>query len=197
MTLAIAVPVRDSVHSGFAFCLSELTANLTAKNIPYKLLFENGSMLTDQRHRLVRSALQNNATQILWLDSDMLFPANLYENLNSHAKDIVACTYSTRTKPNRNVAYKDNQQLTDTSGLCTVDSVGMGLMLTSAQVFKTVPAPWFKFIYSFEYDSYVGEDFSFCELAKQYEYNVYVDLDQSKLCAHLGTCANKLEDINV
>jgi hypothetical protein len=197
MTLAISVPVRDSVHSGFAFCLSELTSSLTAKQIPYKLFFENGSMLTDQRHRLVRNALRENATQILWLDSDMIFPANTYQVLNQHNKDIVACTYSTRTKPYRNVAYKDDEQLKENSGLHSVDSVGMGIMLTSTQVFKTVPAPWFKFIYSYEYDAYVGEDFSFCELAKEYEFDVYVDVDHSKKCAHLGTHANKLDNIDV
>ena len=107
--LGICVPVRDTLHTGFAYCLVQLTSHLTKNNIDYKLYFENGSIISDQRYRLTTSAMSDKCTQILWLDSDMLFPVSIYERLNNHNKMAVAATYSTRTKPYRNTAFKSDK----------------------------------------------------------------------------------------
>jgi choline kinase len=134
MKLAICVPVRDTVHSTFAYCLNELTSHLVRSNVDYNLFFQNGSVLPEQRTALVSSALNAKCDYILWLDSDMVFPKNLYQRLSSHNYDIVACTYSTRTKPYRNVAFLThdfNDRLTASLGVHKVSSVGMGLMLTN------------------------------------------------------------------
>jgi hypothetical protein len=197
--LAICVPVRDMLHSKFAFCLAELVARLVKDNVSYQLFFQNGSVLPEQRHLLAKSALTANCEQILWLDSDMVFPSNIYQLLSKHNKPVVACYYSTRSEPFRSVAFLDNRDmtktLTATSGLHSVNSVGMGIMLTSTEVFKNIVAPWFSFRYMSSYDAYLGEDIVFCELLKEYDYDVFVDADASNYCAHLANLEIKIGDI--
>jgi len=198
--LAICVPVRDTVHSAFAFCLAQLTANLTHNNIKYQLFFENGSLIADQRYRLVVTALERSAKEILWLDSDMIFPADVYRKLCKWDLDVVACMYSTRTLPYRNTAFlSDSMQdtLTETTGIHRVYAMGMGCMLTKTQIFKTVPQPWFNTRWDYQTNSFSGEDIYFCDQLSNYDYEVFVDCDLSKQCSHIGTKNVKLENINV
>jgi hypothetical protein len=190
MKLAICVPVRDTVHSKFAYCLSELTSYLVRSNIEYNLFFQNGSVLPEQRNTLVELAVNAKCNQILWLDSDMIFPKNLYQKLTAHCKDVVACTYSTRTVPYRSVAFLNNNfndRLTSTIGIHKVSNVGMGLMLTDIAVYSLIPKPWFMFDYDINLNSYLGEDMYFCQKITEYGYDIYVDVDTSKKCYHLGT----------
>jgi choline kinase len=198
--LAICVPVRDTVHSAFAFCLAQLASNLTHNNIRYQLFFEVGSLIADQRYRLVNTALERTATEILWLDSDMIFPADVYQKLSKWNHDVVACMYSTRTKPYRSTAFlSDNMQdtLTARSGIHSVYAVGMGCMLTKTQVFKIVPQPWFNTRWDYQNNSFSGEDIYFCDQLQNYNYQVFVDCDLSNQCSHIGTTNIKLENINV
>jgi choline kinase len=196
--LGICVPVRDTLHTGFAYCLVQLTSHLTKNNIDYKLYFENGSIISDQRYRLATSAMSDMCTQILWLDSDMLFPVSIYERLNNHNKMAVAATYSTRTKPYRNTAFKSDKfdTVDNNSGLHSVYAVGMGLMLIDISIFKTIPRPWFQVTWSEQHETFTGEDVYFCSQLHNYEYKLYVDFDLSKNCGHIGSIAIKMENIN-
>ena len=190
--LAICVPVRDTVHSEFAFCLSQLIAALTRNNVEHQLFFENGSMIADQRRRLVEVALERSAQQILWLDSDMMFPANIYRKLDEHNVSVVACTYSTRTPPYRNVA----SGLSGNTGLQFADAVGMGCMLVDTEVYHQIPRPWFNMIWDDKTQTFSGEDVYFCEELIKNRYNVMVDCDTSKQCSHIGSVGVKLGNIN-
>lgn len=199
MKLAICVPVRDTVHSKFAYCLSDLTSHLVKSNIEYSLFFQNGSVLPEQRNVLADSAIKAKCDFILWIDSDMVFPKNLYQKLSAHNTDVIACTYSTRTKPYRNVAFLNNNfndRLGASVGLHKVSSVGMGLMLTNIEVYRNIRKPWFVFEYSEEYNSYLGEDIYFCQNLINNGYEIYIDIDTSKKCYHLSTNEIGLSDIN-
>lgn len=195
--LGICVPVRDTVHSGFSFCLAELTAWLGRENVNYKLYFENGSILPEQRNRLVASALKDKCTDILWLDSDMLFPPDVYLKLKKHKRPVVACNYSTRHWPFKSVAFTNkndlSERLTERKGLHQVFAVGMGIMLVETKVFKKIQTPYFSFKYNRELESYTGEDVEFCKTLQDYDVKVFIDADTSEKCAHVGTAPRRLE----
>ena len=198
--LGICVPVRDTVHTNFAYCLVQLTSYLSKNNIKFNLYFENGSLIADQRYRLTSLAVQEKCTEILWLDSDMVFPASIYMSLSSHNKDAVACTYSTRTKPYRNVAFVSNDltaTASHTSGLHKVYAVGMGIMLTKTEVFNNIPRPWFNTYWDYQTESFSGEDIYFCNQLHNYNYSLYVDFELSANCGHIGSTTIKMENINV
>lgn len=198
MKLAICIPSRDNVPIGFARSLANLTATLERNNITYDLKIMLGSVLPDLRMNLAYSSLKSD--YILWLDSDMHFPSYTFEKLKSHNKDIVAATYSTRYKPQRSVAFIDQDnidlRLDQPTGLHEVFAVGMGCMLIKTEILKTMPEPWFKFEWDPITKTYSGEDIFFCRTATEHGYKIFVDADLSNELAHYGTKAYLLGETN-
>lgn len=189
--LSICIPTRDNVPIGFALSLANLTARLTQDNIKYNVHIIMGSVISDLRTQLVKDAIKSNSNYILWLDSDMHFPSDVFLKLQSHRKDIVAATYSTRCKPQRSVAFTDedniNTRLTDTHGIHEVFAVGMGCMLVKTEVYKKLPAPWFSLEWDPIDEKFTGEDMFFCKIANYAGYSVFVDADLSNTLGHYGT----------
>lgn len=200
MKLAICVPARDTVQVGFAKCLANLTAHLAKENINYELIFNLGSVIPQQRNTLAESALENKADYVLWLDSDMHFPATVFNRLLNHKKEICAATYSTRIKPQRSVAFLDknnlDKRLQAKTGLHQVFAVGMGCMLVSRTVFEHLPKPWFQYVWNRDTEDLSGEDIYFCNQANDTGFEIFVDADLSNEVAHYGTKAYLIEETN-
>lgn len=197
-SVAICVPSRDQVHVGFAKCLANLTAHLASKGVEYELVFSLGSVLPQQRTDIAKAALAKGHEWLLWLDSDMHFPNYVFDRLVRHKQDIVAATYSTRTKPQRSVAFKDlssvDERLAKGTGLHQVEAVGMGCMLVNRAVYERLPEPWYSHLWNEEAKTFSGEDVYFCDKANKHSVNIYVDLDLSKELAHYGTKAFLLQE---
>lgn len=194
MKLSICVPARDSVDTSFAHCLSLLTARFYG-NAPagtvMNVNFRNGTLIADQRCKLVEMSLAQDADYVLFLDSDMTFPADLVERLMAHDKDIVACNYATRRLPVKSVAFKSLDNLEhlysfDKTGLEECDAVGMGAMLVKTEVFKKLRYPWFQIHYMPNARLWMGEDMYFCKLAQANGYQIWIDHDLSKKIGHSG-----------
>jgi len=194
MKIGICVPARDQVHTLFAQSLSFLTNRLTRNSIDFDLHIVCGSVIAQQRIDLANIALENNATHLLWLDSDMHFPANVVDKFIEYDKDVVSGQYSTRYSPYRNVAFTDpsnmNTRLEARTGLHKVWAVGMGCMLTKASVFNELPKPWFDHAYNKMEDNFSGEDIYFCNQAMHHGIDIWIDADVK--LSHLGLKANIL-----
>lgn len=189
--LTICVPCQDSVSSLFAKSLASLTSELSAKGVKHYLYFLNGTVISDSRMQLVSDSIKNGTEYILWLDSDMVFPSDIFFRLYKHKKDIVAATYSTRVNPPKSVSFIDefdlDKRLEKTSGLHSVFAVGMGCMLVRTEVFKNLPKPWFSHEWDNDADAFVGEDIFFCKLAYNNGYEIFVDCDLSNEVGHHGS----------
>lgn len=198
MKLAICIPARDTIHTPFAQCLNNLTNCLTKDGIQFKVFFNLGSVIPQQRNDLVEDALKYNADYILWLDSDMHFPNTIFYDLLSHQKEIVAATYSTRINPQKSVAFMDKNNLSsrlkEKTGLHKVFAVGMGCMLTKTIVFNEIPKPWFNLQWNFDYENFSGEDIYFCNQANDTGFDIYVDATASNSVAHYGTKAYMIDE---
>ena len=192
--IAICVPARDEVSTGFAHDLAIMSARFYG-NAPSGTLFNvnfvAGTLIADQRQKLVMMAIKQGADYILFLDSDMRFPSYLLERMLAHDKDIVACNYATRRLPVKTVAFSDFAELKciyslGKTGLEEIDAVGMGAMLIKTEIFKKLPLPWFSISYLPSGNMYIGEDIYFCKLAQANGMKVYVDHDLSKDVRHIG-----------
>lgn len=194
MQLGICIPAHDTLHTQFAISLAKLTSRLTQDNIDYQLHVVCGSVIAESRTRLANEAMENGATHLLWLDSDMYFPANIVDRFLKHDLDIIAANYSTRYQPYCSVAFTDpldaNKRLETKFGLHKIWAVGMGCMMVKRSVFETLPKPWFSHEYNKTLDTYGGEDIYFCNQAMHHGFDIYVDAEIQ--LAHLGIKANIL-----
>jgi hypothetical protein len=196
--LAICIPARNTVHTGFALSLSKLTSHLTSLGVEHVVLFNLGSVIAQQRNTLVQEALDAKATHILWLDSDMHVPSGTAIKLLEHKKHIVAAAYSTRVPPYKSVGFNNADDIEDrfsaTHGLHKVYAVGMGCMLVDTKVYSYIGKPWHHYHYNKDTDNLSGEDIYFCDAAGNAGFDVYIDAELSHEVAHYGTKSFRLKD---
>jgi len=193
--LAIAIPCRDTLHSAFALCLSNMVKLNTQNNLDTHVFMDASTVLLTQRERLAMAAQQSGAEYMLWLDSDMTFPSTTSLRLLAHNEDIVAANYVRRQLPAKGVAYEKigdwNEPLPFESRdeLALVEGVGMGCMLMKTSILSEIPQPWFEFGWTPESNDHLGEDMIFCQKMAEVGYTVKVDTNLSMEMRHLGTWA--------
>ena len=146
MKVAICVPCRDTVMTGFAFDLAKLCAyegvTRCAKGGSLLIYQVPGTLIFDQRERLAEQALKDGADAILWIDSDMRFPKDALQILLSRKLPIVGVNATTRRFPCLPTALdideesKDLVKVTskDKTGLEQVMGVGFGMVLIRKEV---------------------------------------------------------------
>jgi hypothetical protein len=154
------------------------------------------SILTEARHRLVAEALQWQATHILWLDADHMFPADTIQRLLSHGKDVVGCNYARRAHPTAPTAaktVKGERELvyTDFASAAKgrieeVDHLGFGVVLMRTGIFDAMQdraekqggktmLPLFEFQPKTDGSGFIGEDAFFFAKVRDAGAKVYVD----------------------
>lgn len=204
MRVAICVPCRDQVCAGFSFDLANMVGFHAVTGMNIGLYHSSGTLIADQRVNLAKEAIAQGATDILWIDSDMRFPKNALQRLLERGKTIVAANYATRVLPAKTTA----QNMTDdgwvrvptrkgSTGLEQVTAAGMGLMLTSTQVFKDLADPWFHIGYSTKNAMFLGEDVSMCLHAAKVGHPTHIDHDISKEVRHIGSFEYVLEHAEI
>ena len=197
LRLSVCVPCRDMMHSAFAFDLLKLQEYNQIIGLSTIVHFHIGTLIVNQREQLVELAKHAGSTHILWLDSDMMFPADVAQRLLKHSKPIVAANYATRSYPHKTVAYQRlegwEDYLVNTPGkgleLIPVQAVGMGCMLTEMAVYDKMHKPVFNTTWFPELNDHIGEDFTFCKNARDLGYEILIDNDASLNVSHLGTFA--------
>jgi len=160
MKLAIAVPVYDNVESMFFQSMTTALSYLYECNITdpdgNKVEFEVetfvcSGIIQEARHRLFFEAMRWDADQILWCDSDHIFPKDAFVRLIAHGKDIVGTNYARRTQTGQptaptaavlNRAEADEKlcyttkEKAEAGELERVDHMGMGLCLMNMGVLE-------------------------------------------------------------
>ena len=195
LKLSILVPTRDTVHTHFAYCLTQLYNTTREIGIDTYLFFDSSTILLNQRERLLEKAKEINSDYVLWLDSDMMFPSTTAVRLLNHNQDIVACNYMKRTNEKKTVAYTDLNdwdswlRMDIKDNLIEVQGVGMGCMLMKTSVFDKINKPYFEFTYKEDTQDFFGEDFNLQKKLRDCNYKIYIDTLLSKDIKHIGTFA--------
>ena len=100
MKVAICVPCRDEVMSGFCFDLARLVGYEAKRGQnEIQLLQMPGTLIFTQREKLAQEALEWGADQVLWIDSDQRFPADTLEILQARQVPICGVNATTRREP--------------------------------------------------------------------------------------------------
>lgn len=196
--VAVCVPSMGTWTSKTAWCVAKMVDCFNALEYEGKkeveIISATGSMLPEVRAKALAKAWKWGATHILWVDSDMYFPHDTIQQLLSHGKLVVAGNYVRKALETVPVAYTENDDYIgpcytreDSTGLEKVKHVGMGLMLTSIDVYEAIDLPYWNFSTIPPHDVvWQGEDIYFCRKLEEAGIDIWVDHDLSKLVEHVG-----------
>ena len=191
--LAVLIPCRDTLHSAHALALAELVKFNTMNDIDTHVFMDASTILLTQRERLATTAVELGADHMLWLDSDMVFPATTAVRLMKHNEPVVAANYVRRQRPYKGVAYErigdwEKPLPFDVQDeLVPIEGIGMGCMLIETHVGSALSKPWFDVQCSPESNDFLGDDMYLCQKINPAGYTIKVDTAPSQEMHHLGT----------
>lgn len=194
MKTLIAIPCMDTLPVGFVQSLIYMH-----KGDNPTVYLKPNTLIYDSRNILSLYAIENGYDNVLWLDSDMLFPPDTLQRLESHNVDMVTGLYVRRHEPVVPVIYDTIEEpMRNADGKLTknirpytnyphdsffpVAGCGFGCVLTSVKLLKDV---WDHFGPAFSPFTWAGEDLSFCYRVNMLGYQIYCDSTVS--CGHIGT----------
>lgn len=193
----IATPAMDSVSTAYHASMVHMV-KWTLLQMPEALIsfthqLHCTSMLPWSREQLARDALEQGASHMLWIDSDMQFPQDMLLRFLRHDHPIVGINAMSRRPPYRSTAQYEGMKPVETSmestGLEKVARTGFGVVWMETEILRSIDPPWFDFEWVPEKRCYRGEDYYFLEKAKAKGYEVYIDHDISKQVHHIGSFA--------
>lgn len=163
------------------------------------------SLVYDSRNAISQMAINERFDRILWLDSDMVFDADLAERLAKHLDnglEIVTGLYITRKLPLRPVIYtKISQDPPEAisyedypkDSLFEVAGCGFGAVMMTVKALAEVGS-----VYGNPFSPLpgVGEDFSFCLRAVSIGKKIYCDSSvKLKHCSSYEIGVNDFEKV--
>lgn len=191
--VGVVVPSGDTVHSRFMICLVSLF-QYSLDKFDLVIINPRSSLIATGRQMGIDIATQRGCDYVLFLDSDMVFPYTLLEKLYSTNERIVGCTYVKRVLPTE-YTHKELDGAYTNEGLRPVARLPAGALLIDLSIFKLTQwaRPYFRCTY--EDGTERGEDYYFCDTAREAGYPIWLDADLSKLVGHLGIYVHTHNDI--
>ena len=198
LQIVICYPSNGPLDDKFVVCLQQLVLTLQnpipgVRSISVRTLNPKGSILANSRQRAVQIAVDHNATHLLFIDSDQVFPADTFERLWMWQKKVVACNIATKSAPAQPTARGFDRKPIYTregqQGLEKVWRVGTGVMLIDCSIFSSIDphkVPLFTQVWQKEQGAYSGEDWGFCEWLERCRIPIYVDHGLSWEVGHVG-----------
>lgn len=183
MKLLIATPTNTTVHARFTECL--FAAVKYCKEIDIDLKFIDSSFNSQSREDLVEYALTNKYDKLLFIDSDMEFPADSIKRLLHKKVGVIAVNYKARRNSFNETARIES--LCATPGLATASCCGFGMFLIDLDILRYVPQPRFDRPWDKATNMYIGEDYSLCSKLRNLGCTIFIDLDLSLEIGHIGS----------
>jgi len=188
--VALGIPSGDMVHADFAMSLATMCMSPGAS---VALINAKSSLVPLGRNQCVAAARKINATHLMFLDTDMVFPPDTLKRLLAHGKDVVGATYAKRASPQHPLTVSENGKVEQiASGLRRVKLLPTGCLLIRLNVFDKLEAPYFNL--EAEGGQLRGEDYFFCERARAAGIELWCDGDLSSQLGHIGQKVNHLGD---
>lgn len=192
LRIGVCTPYRTNfVHTEFVKSLFGMTKVGQVLHIDSKRC-----MIAEARNLMVKYAIEEGCTHVLFVDDDMVFPHDTLLRLLNHNKDIVGAVAFQRRPEHLPCTF--NLEPNDSSLLSAIECLGQGVqpfdaigsscILIKTEVFNKIPYPWYvwgdKSLGVMVKQGGLGEDLSFCIRAKQHGIQTWADTDF--VITHLG-----------
>lgn len=188
MKLLIAVPTMDTVPVEFLVSLANLLGKLKGDGMDCELRIENGTLVYYAREALARYAILKKFSNVLWLDSDMVFSPEIVEDLSFCGKPFVTGIAHSRRPPFSSCIFKEihpgvqKWQGNDyPRSAFEIAACGMACVLMDVDILRDVSD---KFGLMFMPTDTYGEDVAFCWRATRCGYKIFAE--PSARVGHVG-----------
>ena len=197
MKTLIAIPCMDMIHADFVRSLLGLDISGCGE---VQYTFAQSSLIYDARNQLAEIAVRDGFDRVLWLDSDMVFPASLFRRLHEHldmGREMITGLYFGRRPPFGPIIYKDvrledrgerfatpvAESFSDypAGEIFEVAACGFGAVMVTVDLIRRMAQ---RFGPPFTPVSGLGEDLSFCMRVR--ESGAQIWCDSSLTLGHVG-----------
>lgn len=208
--IAIGLPAMDFVDTEFALCLATQFGSFRALTT---MANSQGCYVDEARMACLDGAKRRRLklpdgqiirpSHLLFIDSDMTFPAMTAQRLLSHkVKDVVGCIYSRRVEPFTNIGITVDPTINEAkedSPLIEMKLLPTGMMLIHMSVFDRMPefdedGPVFGYKWLPEVKKYEREDVRFCRLVREHGMKIWCDVGLSHHIGHVGKAIYKVDE---
>jgi hypothetical protein len=183
--ILVGTPSGDDIKALTASCRDVLQAPKGTMFIAANMI---GTYVERNQNYIAEEAIKHNASHAMFIDSDMIFPADIVIKLHQRHKDIVGCVYRARSEPHQFVSlHLDGTPVDGTeTGIREMLHIPSGMMLVKTEVFRRMGYPWFFNTYGVTPEEFVGNDINFCHKAQEKGFKVHADFYLSRTIAHIG-----------
>jgi GT2 family glycosyltransferase len=152
----------------------------------------HGQSPARNRNLMIKEALKNDCTHVLFIDDDTVFPPDMLIKLLAHDKDVITGLYLMRNFPHQPIIFDRSDDLGRCShrylyegdtGLVPIVNCGLGCCLIKIEVFKTMPEPWIT-LGEAEPDHWC-DDISFFNRVRKHGFKLFCDL--TVLVGHMAS----------
>ena len=179
MKLLIGIPSYDYIHAEFVKCLNALILHLARNNVNFDVFINNGTLVHVARDKIACKAINEGFTHVLWLDSDMIFYPEVFDDLMDTRKDFVCGIFFARRKPHSSCLFKQIDDISHIEriddfplGVFEIEACGFGCVLTATEVLKHVQTTYQT---CFTPMASWGEDLAFCKRARGLGHRIFAD----------------------
>lgn len=201
-SVVIATPGKE-LNQDYVRSLVETTAWLHEQGLTYKWLNKSGSLVSTTRELTALDSFNPDwetreigrgeftYDKIFWIDSDISWSIDNFQRLWASDLDIVGGLYQTAPDGRVAVAKFDSEGfptvvreqdfILEEQRILEVYGLGFGFIAMKQGVFEACSRPWF-YMRSIrwpqlDFDTNLGEDYSFCVNAREAGFKTYLDLE--------------------
>lgn len=178
MKLLIAIPTTDYMPFQFVESLTNLVRQLERDGIDFDVAFQGGTLVYVGRDKLTMRSMYGNYTHVLWLDSDMVFSEEIFDDLYETGKDFVTGICVSRREPYPRCIFSEiypsvRRYEGDLPILpFKIAACGMACVLMKTEILSDV---WAHNGTAFFPHRELGEDIAFCKRATDLGWEIWAE----------------------
>lgn len=184
--LVICIPHLNTVSFDWTIRFSSL-------QLPnHRIVSESTAAIDLARERAIKNALSVDPEWLMFIDTDVYPPKDVYKRLRQHELDVVSAVYHVQKGVIHPAMWNlDNEGMLsgviqyENDAIVEADAIGLGCCLINSRVFEDIEPPYVRWTQGYEEHEWdksdiqedvgIGEDFYLCHKIKNAGYHIYVD----------------------
>ena len=179
MKLLIAIPTRGQMPFQFVQSLTDMIRKLDEDGIDYEIALHAATLVYIGRDKLAKKAIDGGFTHVLWLDDDMVFKADLLDDLMFCGKPFVTGLAVGRRPPHFSCVFKEVYPKVERwtyeeipNSPFRIYGCGFACVLIETRVLEKV---WVTHGTCFFPTRELGEDVAFCKKALDLGFEIWAE----------------------